>query len=194
MKKSVLWIDDNPAEHEAARRMLEPIEGLDYFFASSSREAENILSSRQADCVVTDILRRNPDRSVSADDGYAFVRTILRPRLPMLPVIFHTKNLPGTFAIDDHAQYLSKWDPEEKKAIELERRLSASARLYEAFADHGVWTRIEPRLVKVRGELLAKLEKWEDVWLLNPSEFEQLVAELLAGRGESRARPASSPS
>ena len=66
------------------------------------------------------------------------------------------KNLPSTFAIDEYAQYLSKWDAEEKKGIELEIRLSKPIKLYEAFADHDVWTRIEPRLVKVRGQLLER--------------------------------------
>src|SRR5271157_11344 len=89
------------------------------------------------------------------------------------------RNLPSTFAIDEYAQYLSKWDAEEKKGIELEIRLSKPIKLYEAFADHDMWTRIEPRLVKVRGQLLERLEKWTDVWLLNPTQFEQLVAELL---------------
>ncbi len=179
MKKIILWIDDSLDEHEAARRMLRPIEGLECIFARSSDEAEDVFSSHQVDCVVTDILRRNRDRSVSSDDGYVFFRNVLRPRSLILPVIFHTKNLPSTFVIDDCAQFLSKWDPEEKKGIELERRLSKSVRLYEAFADHGVWTQIEPRLVTVRGELLRRLEKWTDIWLLNPTQFEQLVAELL---------------
>ena len=111
--KAILWIDDSLAEHEAGRRMLAPVAGAECAFAVSSTEAESILTSRRIDCVVTDILRRNPDRSVSADDGYRFFQRFLRPRWPTLPVIFHTKNLPSTFQIDGHSQYLSKWDAEE---------------------------------------------------------------------------------
>jgi len=52
-----------------------------------------------------------------------------------MPVVFHTKNLPSTFQADRFSQYLSKWDPLGKKAIELEVRLHEAVTLYEAFAD-----------------------------------------------------------
>ena len=67
--------------------------------------------------------------------------------MPTAPVIFHTKNLPASFARDSYSQYLSKWDSEEKKAVELEARISETTMLYEAYADESIWRRIEPRLV-----------------------------------------------
>jgi CheY-like chemotaxis protein len=181
--RTVLWIDDSLALRKAAQRMLSHMEGVECLVAESSGEAEAITSSRRIDCVVTDILRRNADQSVSKDDGYVFFRDILRPQWPTLPVIFHTKNLPTSFAVDAYSQYLSKWEPEEKKAIELEPRLSEAVKLYDAFAHEAVWARIEPRLVRVRGELLSRLERWADVWKLNPKQFEQFVAELLDKMG-----------
>jgi len=181
--RTVLWIDDSPVEREAGERMLAHLDGVQCVLAGSSAEAESILKSRQVDCVVTDILRRKPDRTIANDDGYAFFRDKIRPTWPHIPVIFHTKNLPSTFACDGNAQYLSKWDPEFKKAIELEPRISEATKLYDAFADRTVWARVEPRLIKVRGELLTQLKRSEDVWRLGHQQFEQLIAELLDKMG-----------
>lgn len=177
--RTVLWIDDSLAERDAGLRILSRIDGIECILAESSGQAEAIMASRQVDCVVTDILRRNPDRSISVDDGYAFFRDRLRPKWPALPVIFHTKNLPSSFEVDSYSQFLSKWDTEEMKAIELEHRVSEAVKLYDAFAHEAIWARIEPRLVKVRDGLLNRLVRWDDVWRLNPHQFEQLVAELL---------------
>jgi hypothetical protein len=166
--------------------MLSRIEGINCVAAGSSREAEVVMSSRRVDCIVTDILRRNTDGEVSSDDGYAFFRDVVRPGRPTLPVIFHTKNLPTGFAVDAYSQYLSKWESEDKKAIELEPRISEAVKLYDAFAHEAVWARIEPRLVRVRGDLLSRLQKWADLWRLNPQQFEQVVAELLDKMGQDR--------
>jgi HJR/Mrr/RecB family endonuclease len=113
------------------------------------------------------------------DDGYEFFCRLLRPRMPTLSVIFHTKNLPASFAVDSYSQYLSKWDSEDKKAIELETRISARTRLYEAYADESIWRRIEPRLVTVQSSILNALREPSEVMRMNPDKFEQLVAELL---------------
>ncbi len=56
--ETVLWIDDRRAEYDAARRMLELIDGLECVFASSSEGAGSLLCSHRFDCVVTDIPRR----------------------------------------------------------------------------------------------------------------------------------------
>ncbi len=178
-KRIVLWIDDSRAQREAGQRMLSRIDGIECLFAESSSQAAAVMASRRVDAVVTDILRRYEDISISTDDGYAFFRDYIRPRWTVLPVIFHTKNLPTSFAVDAHSQYLSKWDTEEMKAIELEPRLSEAVKLYDAFAHEAIWARVEPRLVRVRGELLNRLQRWGDVWRLNPHQFEQLIAELL---------------
>jgi CheY-like chemotaxis protein len=159
--------------------MLSPVRGVSLRVVASSAEAANILATQTIDCVVTDILRRNPDRSVSEDDGYGFVKRVIRPKWSDLRVIFHTKNLPSTFVLDRSSEYLSKWESEEYKGIELARRIHAAVNLYDAFADFGVWARVEPRLVRVQAELLSKFRDWGDVWALTASQFEQLVAELL---------------
>lgn len=163
--------------------MLSGLDGVNCVVADSSREAEVVMNSQRIDCIVTDILRRSTDGDVSSDDGYAFFRDVVRPVRPTLPVIFHTKNLPTSFAVDAYSQYLSKWEPEDKKAIELEPRINEAVKLYDAFAHEAVWARIEPRLVRVRGDLLSRLQKWADVWRLNPQQFEQVVAELLDKMG-----------
>jgi CheY-like chemotaxis protein len=179
MLKSVLWIDDSDRERVSARNMLSKVKGIQLSLAASSEEAKASLERSRIDCVVTDILRRNPDSSVSTDDGYEFFRDYIRPGWPKLPVIFHTKNLPNTFEVDDYSQYLSKWDSEEFKSIELEVRLNELVRLYDAFADERVWNRIEKRLVEVRSTLISSLGDPSDIWRLTPTQFEHLVAELL---------------
>jgi len=187
MKKTVLWIDDSREEREAGRCMLERIGGITPLVAASSTEAQDILESTTVHAVVTDILRRRPNRSISDDDGYRFFREYMRSRqdLRTLPVVFHTKNLPSTFETDDFSQYLSKWDPQAKKAIELEVRLHNVISLYEAYADFAAWSRIEPRLVEVNSTLLTELRRIDDIWALTPDQFEQLVAELLEKIGYS---------
>jgi CheY-like chemotaxis protein len=117
MSKSVLWIDDSEAQRASAHRMLAGVEGIHLTIVSSSKDAEVILEESHVDCVVTDILRRNPDRTISRDDGYEFFKGYIRRNWPNLPVIFHTKNLPDTFEIDSHSQYLSKWESEEFKTM-----------------------------------------------------------------------------
>ena len=103
-----------------------------------------------------------------------------------MPVLFHTKNLPQTFDTDEHSQYLSKWEPPTKKAIELKCRLVEELQLYEACADLGTWKRIiEPRLVQVNSRLLEEIRTVGDVWRLTPEQFEQLVGELLEKLGFS---------
>jgi CheY-like chemotaxis protein len=177
--KNVLWIDDSEVEREAGLHLLNAISGVRGRSAASSSEARQILDSTHVDAVVTDILRRGPNGSVSEDDGYRFFREYLRPQFPTLPVIFHTKNLPTSFSVDEHSQYLSKWEPLEKKSIELDVRLADAVALYEAFADWATWERLEPRLVTVQSNLLSRLQEVDDVWSLTPDQFEQLVAEVL---------------
>ena len=118
--RTVLWIDDSPSEREAAQRMLSGIDGVNCVVADSSREAEVVMSSRRIDCIVTDILRRSTDGDVSSDDGYAFFRDVVRPVRPTLPVIFHTKNLPTSFAVDAYSQVPLKSEPEDQEGDELE--------------------------------------------------------------------------
>jgi CheY-like chemotaxis protein len=130
MSCNILWIDDSPTEREASVRMIGGIDGVRLWTAVSSHDADRILRGEQIHCVITDILRRDADGEPTDDDGYEFFARTIRPRLPTVPVIFHTKNMPGSFAIDSYSQYLSKWDSEEKKAIELEARISAAVRLY----------------------------------------------------------------
>jgi restriction endonuclease Mrr len=185
MTKIVLWIDDSAEERTAGEAILRQIEGIAPRVAASSDEARHFMEEASVDAVVTDILRRRPDRSTSDDDGYRFFADYLRPRFPSMPVPFHTKNLPHTFAVDEYSQYLSKWEPPDKKMIELEARLSDAVQLYEAFAYWMTWERIEPRLVQVTSKLLERLRNVEDVWRLTPDEFEQLVAELLERIGYS---------
>jgi CheY-like chemotaxis protein len=127
--KTVLWIDDAADQRDVGARMLKSIGGVAAELAASSDEAKRILKSRPVDAVVTDLLRRNSDRSVSKDDGYAFFRDFIRPGFPTLPVIFHTKNLPSSFETDEHSQYLSKWDVVGMTEIELETRLADVVRL-----------------------------------------------------------------
>lgn len=183
MHKTVLWIDDNESELAAAARMISRLDRVRLLIARSSAEAIPILRDERIDTIVTDILRRNDDGSVARDDGYEFFSQYVRPNWPGLPVIFHTKNLPGTFHIDPFAQYLSKWESEVFKSIELESRIHATAILYEAYADQGPWMRIEPRLVRVNQSFLSRLNRYSDIWQLNPSEFEQLTAEVLEKEG-----------
>lgn len=165
--------------------MLDEIGGITPHQAASSDQAAKVLEDSPVDAVVTDILRRQPDGSIPGDDGYAFFTKYIRPRFPDMPVIFHTKNLPGTFDTDENSQYLSKWEPPAKKTVEFEARLSDAISLYEAYADWATWTRIEPRLVQVNSQLLEELRDIEDVWRLTPDQFEQLVADLLERIGFS---------
>lgn len=186
MMKTVLWIDDSPQERAAGEALLSKIGGITPRVAASSTEAKRVIESIQVDAVVTDVLRRRPDRSVSDDDGYRFFTDYLRPQFRTMPVVFHTKNLPETFATDEHSQYLSKWDTPAHKVTELEFRLMYKIRLYEAFADWAPWRRIiEPRVVHVNAKLLEKLGTVDDIWRLTPDQFEQLVAELLERLGYS---------
>lgn len=179
MQRNVLWIDDSNAEREAAKRMLHHLDGVRLRTVPSSSEAERVLLNEDVHCIVTDILRRDSNGRPSEDDGYGFFKSVIRVQNPTLPVIFHTKNLPTTFEVDLHSQYLSKWESEEKKAIELEARLSSALTLYEAFADLSIWKAVEPRLVKVQSALLDMLGDPADVMRMTPGQFEQLVAELL---------------
>ncbi len=183
--KTVLWIDDSTDERTAGEGLLRQIGGITPWVAASSDDARRVLEEIHVDAVVTDILRRRSDRSISYDDGYRFFTDYLRPNFPCMPVLFHTKNLPHTFAIDEHSQYLSKWENPDKKVIELETRLADVVQLYEAFADWMTWERIEPRLVHVNSKLLEGLRSVEDVWRLTPDQFEQLVAEILERIGYS---------
>ena len=177
--KTVLWIDDSADERATGEALLRKVDGITPIVAASSDDARRVLERAPVDAVITDILRRRADRSVSDDDGYRFFAEYLRPHFPTMPVLFHTKNLPHTFSTDEHSQYLSKWEPPAKKAIELEARLAEVVQLYEAFADWMTWERIEPRLIQVTSKLLERLGSVEDVWRLTPDQFEQLVAELL---------------
>jgi CheY-like chemotaxis protein len=179
MQRNILWIDDSNAEREAAKRMLQHLDGVRLRTVPSSSEAERVLLNEDVHCIVTDILRRDSSGQPSLDDGYAFFKSVIRVQNPTLPVIFHTKNLPTTFEVDLHSQYLSKWEPEEKKAIELEARLSSVLTLYEAFADLSIWKAVEPRLVTVQSALLDMLGDPADAMRMTPGQFEQLVAELL---------------
>ena len=183
MKRNVLWIDDNREERLAAQRMLSGLDGVSLWTVPSSVEAERILAGEDVHCIVTDILRRDPYGDISDDDGYQFVKSVIRPRMPTVPVIFHTKNLPETFDVDLCSQYLSKWESEQKKSIELEARISAAVSLYDAFADLSSWRIIEPRLVTVQATILDALRDSGDVMKMTPNEFEQLVAELLQRLG-----------
>ena len=183
MYRNVLWIDDSQHEREAAARMLSDLDGVRLWTAESSSAATEILKNEEIHCIVTDILRRNADREVLRDDGYEFFASVIRPQMPTLPVVFHTKNLPASFAVDSYSQYLSKWDSEDKKAVELEARLSATTMLYEAYADESIWCRIGPRLVSVQAGVLNALGDPSDVMRMNPHTFEQLVAELLEKMG-----------
>ena len=185
MKKTVLWIDDNREELLTGARILSGIDGIEPVIASSSREAMRILRDRTVHTIVTDILRRGPGGSVSSDDGYTFFREYVRREFPTLPVLFHTKNLPSSFETDDYSQYLSKWEPVSKKAIELEVRLADSVSLYEAYADWDTWNRIQPRLIEVRSKLLERIRSSNDIWQLSPDQFEELVGELLEKIGYS---------
>lgn len=187
--RSVLWIDDKSTELEAARRMLASLPGMKMTLltARSSEEAAEILldASKEIHVVVTDILRRPLDGKPSTDDGYEFFRERIRRDWPTLPVVFHTKNLPGSFETDEYSQYLSKWDSETFKAAELERRLSDIEVIYDRFADEGTWAKIQPRLIEVSSHILQQLPDYETVTRLTPFELEQLVAELLDKIGYS---------
>ena len=87
--------------------------------------------------------------------------------------------MPSTFTMDPAAQYLSKWDSEAKRAIELETRIAADIHLYDAFADQT--TKKKSSLVSLwsKEDLLNRLRSYADFWRLNPSEFFRLLAELL---------------
>lgn len=183
MNRGILWIDDSKAERAAAARMLSGIGGVNLWTVGSSEAAEKILDNEEIDCIITDIRRCDADGAVLVDDGYEFFAGVIRPRMPTLPVIFHTKNLPSSFVRDSYSQYLSKWDSEDKKAIELEARISATTMLYEAYADESIWRRIEPRLVSVQAEMLNALGDPTEVMRMSPSKFELLIAELLEKMG-----------
>jgi CheY-like chemotaxis protein len=179
MAKTILWIDDSAEERRIGQTVLEGIAGVSPRVAGSSEEARNLLEQGGIDAVVTDILRRRPDGSIAGDDGYTFFQQFIRPQFPEMPVVFHTKNLPSSFTIDRHAQYLSKWEPTARKTIELDARLGDAVALYEAYADWATWSQIEPRLVKLQSEVLNRLRDVEDIWQLTAEQFEQLVGELL---------------
>jgi CheY-like chemotaxis protein len=185
MAKTILWIDDSAEERRTGRTILDGIAGVSPKAASSSEEARDLLEQGGIDAVVTDILRRRSDGSIADDDGYTFFRDFIRPHFPEMPVVFHTKNLPSSFAIDLHAQYLSKWEPMSKKTIELDARLGEAVALYEAYADWATWSQIEPRLVTIQSQLLNRLRDVEDIWRLTAEQFEQLVGELLERIGFS---------
>ena len=185
MEKTVLWIDDSPREQQEGLAILSSISGINPRTARSSEEAREILERWPVDAVVSDILRRDPNGRPSDDDGHEFFKDYIRPTFPRLPVIFHTKNARGTVKIDEHSQYLAKWEPATKKAIELEFRLVDAVALYEAFADWSTWQQIEPRLVSLQSDLLQRLRRIDDIWKLSPAQFEQLVGELLEAGGFS---------
>jgi len=180
--RKVLWIDDDPAQLESAVVMLAGVDRVHLMAVDSSDAARNVLDSAQVDCIVTDIMRRTAS-GLHLNEGQDFVRQYVRPAWPEMPVIYHTKNLPWTFEVDDHSQYLSKWESLDLKKIELEARIADSIRLYEAFVDHNRWLQIQPRLVAVQSSLLEQLSAYEDIWRLNPNLFEQVVAELLMKQG-----------
>lgn len=184
-KRTVLWIDDDPAQRSFGRRALASLAGIRCLLASSSAEAREILSATSVDALVTDILRRDSRGAPSADDGHRFVVEYVRPKWPTLPVVYHTKNLPGTFTLDPHAQLLSKWEDEALKAVELERRLADVTALYEAFADESIWARVAPRLVEIRSSIISRLRTPREALELNDFEFEQLVGEVLDRIGYS---------
>jgi len=184
-QRTVLWVDDDPSQRAFGERALSELKGIRCVLAGSSGDAEATLASTAVDALVTDILRRDSRGAPPADDGYRFVVDYLRPRWPMLPVLYHTKNLPQTFKLDSHSQFLSKWDNEELKAIELERRLADVTSLYEAFADESILARIAPRLVEIQSSIISSLRTPQEVSQLNPSEFEQLVGEVLDRIGYS---------
>jgi CheY-like chemotaxis protein len=183
MKRNVLWIDDDPAQRDFGKKVLAELNGVTARIVSSSEEARRVLDEIEVHAVVTDILRRDSMRNPSADDGYAFFKSYIRPKLPRIPVIFHTKNLPGSFERDEHSHLLSKWDEPGKKAIELEQLISDRICLYEAFIDYSIWRRIQDRLVEVNTKLLEQLHTFDDIWSLSTSQFEELVAELLQKLG-----------
>jgi CheY-like chemotaxis protein len=185
MEKTVLWIDDSAQELQRGLEILNGIPGITSRSARSSAEAQQILEGSRVDAVVSDILRRDSRGRPTDDDGYDFVYRYIRPTFPKLPVIFHTKNACETFEVDGYSQYLAKWEPQTKKAIELECRLTEAVALYEAFADWSTWQKIEPRLVSLQSDLLRRLRKIDDIWSLNPDQFEQLVGELLEASGFS---------
>ena len=116
MVKTVLWIDDSADERAVGEALLRKIGGITPLVAASTAEAKRVIQDIRPDAVVTDILHRRPDRSVSDDDGYRFFTDYLRPNFPTMPVVFHTKNLPQTFAADEYSQYLSKWETQIGRA------------------------------------------------------------------------------
>jgi len=183
VKRNVLWIDDDPAQRDFGEKVLAGLNGVTARIVSSSDEARRVLEEIEVHAVVTDILRRNSMRNPSADDGYAFFKSYIRQKLPRIPVIFHTKNLPGSFERDEYSHLLSKWDEPGKKAIELEQLISDRICLYEAFIDYSIWSRIQDRLVEVNTKLLEQLRTFDDIWSLSTSQFEQIVAELLQKLG-----------
>lgn len=185
MPKTILWIDDSAEERRVGRTILDGIAGVSPKVAGSSEEARGLMEQGGIDAVVTDILRRRPDGSIADDDGYRFFQDFIRPHFPEMPVVFHTKNLPSSFRIDRYAQYLSKWEPTSRKAIELDARLGDAVALYEAYADWATWSQIEPRLVTLQSKVLARLRDVDDIWQLTPEQFEQLVGELLERIGFS---------
>lgn len=185
MPKTVLWIDDSTAELDQGRKILSGIAGINTRTATSSEEAREILEGWSVDAVISDIVRRDRTGRPTGDDGYDFFATYIRTRFPKMPVIFHTKNAPGAFEVDDYSQYLAKWESPAKKAIELEVRLADSVSLYESFADWATWQQIEPRLVTLQSTLLTRLRLVDDMWRLAPDQFEQLVGELLEQIGFS---------
>jgi hypothetical protein len=185
MTKTVLWIDDSANELAQGMQILSTIDGVQSRTAMSSTEAREILERLPVDAVISDILRRTSAGRPTTDDGYQFFETYIRPRFPRMPVIFHTKNAPSTFQVDDYSQYLAKWEQPAKKAVELEVRLSESVQLYESFADWSTWQQIEPRLLALQSKLLNRLGSADDIWRLTPDQFEQLVGELLEKAGFS---------
>ena len=67
--KTILWIDDAVDERQVGAGILHRIGGLTAELAASSDDAKRVLEAKHVDAVVTDILRRNSDRSISKDDG-----------------------------------------------------------------------------------------------------------------------------
>ncbi len=105
--KTVLWIDDSAEERTKGKALLHEIGGIEPLVASCSHEAKQMLSNSHVDAVVTDILHRGPDGSVSDDNGYRFFDDYTRRYFPDMLVVFHTKNSPQV-RMDGHCKYLCK--------------------------------------------------------------------------------------
>ena len=182
MKKHILWIDDNREHRETGLRMVSDMASYTCTTVPGSGEAETVLKSERVDCIVTDIFRRERDGAVAGDDGYAFFTDFIRLRFPEMQVVFHTKNLPGSFQTDEHSWYLPKWDEEAIKAVSLEQ-LIGKFNIYDSSAHFPIWKMIEPRLIKIQTDILGSLRNPDEIWTMPPDQFEQLVSELLQKMG-----------